>query len=194
LTAQRNEKNVQSYFILVMVDMDLNHIKLSASVVAELYQSSLIDSGESPVNQAMTDISDIEPTASSVWKSLGENRKNVLIIVSYSNAVHLPDNELTFLTGILGACKLRMADVAVLNLNNHPEASYKELVTFFKSKIVLLFEVEPALFGLPMSFPHFQIQPFAGNSFLYSPSLKALENDKVMKSKLWVCLKRLFNL
>jgi hypothetical protein len=177
-----------------MVDTDLNHIKLPASVVAELYQSSLIDSGESPVNQAMADISDYEPTARSVWKSLGENRKNVLIIVSYPDAVHLPDNDLVFLTGILSACKLSMADVAVVNLNNHPEASYKELVAFFKSKIVLLFALEPALFGLPMSFPHFQIQPFAGNSFLFSPSLIELENDKVLKSKLWVCLKRLFNL
>ena len=70
----------------------------------------------------------------------------------------------------------------------------RNLLTFFKSKIVLLFAVEPASFGLPMSFPHFQIQPFAGNSFLFSPSLKELENDKMLKSKLWVCLKRLFNL
>jgi hypothetical protein len=87
-----------------------------------------------------------------------------------------------------------LADVAVVNLNNQPKSSYKELVAFFKSRIVLLFAVEPASFGLPMSFPHFQIQPFAGNSFLFSPSLKELENDKVLKSKLWVCLKRLFNL
>ena len=174
--------------------MDLNHIKLPASVVEELYHSSLIESDETPVTQTKAAIIESEPSENSGWKWLGENRKNVLIIVSYSDAVHLPDNELTFLTGILGACKLSMADVAVLNLNNHPEASYKELVAFFKSKIVLLFAVEPASFGLPMSFPHFQIQPFAGNSFLFSPSLKELENDKVLKSKLWVCLKRLFNI
>ncbi|MBK9568854.1 MAG: hypothetical protein IPO53_02260 [Chitinophagaceae bacterium] len=54
--------------------------------------------------------------------------------------------------------------------------------------------MEPAAFGLPMHFPHYQIQAFAGNSFLYAPSLKELENDRVEKSKLWVCLKRLFNL
>ena len=87
-----------------------------------------------------------------------------------------------------------MADVVIVNHKNHRETAYKELVTFFKSKIVLLFAVEPVSFGLPMIFPHFQIQPFAGNSFLFSPSLKELENDKILKSKLWVCLKRLFNL
>ena len=174
--------------------MDLNHIELPASVVEELYHSSLIERDETPVNQPEADIIEIEPTTDPAWKSLGENRKNVLIIVSYSDAVHLPDHDLGFLTGILGACKLSMADVAIVNLNNHPEESYKELVAFFKSKIVLLFAVEPASFGLPMRFPHFQIQPFAGNSFLFSPSLKELENDKILKSKLWVCLKRLFNL
>lgn len=177
-----------------MVDMDLNHIKLPASVVAELYHSSLIDPGETTVSQPADDSTETRPTALPGWKCIGENRKHVLIIVSYADAVHLPDHDLSFLTGILGACKLSLADVAVVNLTNHPDASYKELLAFFKSKIVLLFAVEPALFGLPMSFPHFQIQPFAGNSFLFSPSLKELENDKVLKSKLWVCLKRLFNL
>ncbi len=177
-----------------MVDMDLNHIKLPDSVVAELYQSTLIDPDETPVRQAVADNTENKPAALPGWKWLGENRKNVLIIISYPDSVHLPDHDLAFLTGILGACKLSMADVAVVNSYNHPDASYKELVAFFKTKIVLLFALEPALFGLPMNFPHFQIQPFAGNSFLFSPSLKELENDKVLKSKLWVCLKRLFNL
>ena len=180
--------------MLITLNTDLNHIKLPASVVADLYHSSLIETDETVVSQVADDTIEDKPANHSGWKWLGENRKNVLIIVSYTDAVHLPDNDLVFLTGIIGACKLSMADVAVVNLTNHPQASYKELVAFFKSKVVLLFAVEPASFGLPMSFPHFQIQPFAGNSFLFSPSLKELENDKILKSKLWVCLKRLFNL
>ena len=176
------------------MNKDINHIKLPASVVADIYHSSLIDTDEKPVDQLTDDHAENKLAELPIWKWLGENRKNILVMVSYPEAVHLPDNDLALLTGILGACKLSMADVAVVNLNNHPEASYKELVAFFKSKIVLLFALEPASFGLPMSFPHFQIQPFAGNSFLFSPSLKELENDKVLKSKLWVCLKRLFNL
>ena len=177
-----------------MASNDLNHIKLSAMVVAELYHDSLIDTNENPGNQVLDETTQIKPTDLAGWKCLGENRKNILVIVEYADAVHLPDHDLGFLTGILGACKLSLADVTIFNLNNHPDESYKELTTFFKSKIVLLFAVEPASFGLPMSFPHFQIQPFAGNSFLFSPSLQELENDKVLKSKLWVCLKRLFNL
>ncbi|MEI2738261.1 MAG: hypothetical protein V9F01_05705 [Chitinophagaceae bacterium] len=176
--------------------MDLNHIELPVSVVADLYHSSLVEDGtaitkttskEAPAPAAET----ITPAP---WKSLGSNQKNILIVLKSNGVVHLADHELTFLTGILGACKLSIADVAIVNLNNHPEATYKELTSFFKSKIAFLFDIEPSAFGLPMSFPHYQLQAFAGNSFLFSPSLAKLENDKVEKSKLWVCLKRLFNL
>ena len=181
--------------------MDLNNIELPASLVAELYPSSLSESNDIPVKKMVVVevIKDVVPPIAitgndAPWKSLGSNFKNILIIVKSNEAVHLTDNELTFLTGILTACKLTLADVAIVNLNNRSETSYKELTTHFKSKVVLLFDTEPAAFGLPMSFPHYQIQAFANNSFLYSPSLKELENDKVEKSKLWVCLKRLFNL
>lgn len=177
--------------------MSINHIDLPASVVVGLYQSSLIDGGKPMIDNSIAE-EVLQPlgelTTGSAWKSLGSNLKNLLIIVKANDAVHLPDNELTFLTGILGACKLTLADVAIVNLNNHPEVSYKELTSFFKSKIVFLFDIEPASFGLPMSFPHYQVQAFSGNSFLYSPALKELENDKAEKTKLWFCLKKLFNL
>ena len=177
--------------------MNLNNIELPSSVVIELYHSSLIGSNEIAIEKINTKETTTPFTAkgdTAIWKSLGDNRKNILIMVNCSDVVHIPDNELSFLTGILGACKLNMGDVAIVNRNNYPYVSYKELTTFFKSKIVFLFDIEPAAFGLPMIFPHYQIQAFAGNSFLFSPSLKELENDKVEKSKLWVSLKRLFNL
>jgi hypothetical protein len=179
--------------------MDLNHIKFPVSVIADLYRSSLIETDEvMPKLQTETiipekEISDTDNNHNGL-KWLGENRKNILIIVWYADAVHLSDEEFNFLTGILGACKLSMADVALLNLNNHPGITYKELAAHFKSKIVFLFGIEPTLLGLPISFPHFQVQAFANCSFLFSPSLKELEKDKILKSKLWVCLKRLFNL
>lgn len=177
--------------------MDLNNIELPASLIVDLYHTSLFNTNEFSIEkkldkETLKHIDKVEIPAPFKW--LGDNKKNILVIVNNKEVVHLPDNELTFFTGILNACKLTVADVAILNFNNHPEISYKELTEFFKSKIVFLFDVEPAAFGLPMNFPHYQIQAFAGNSFLYSPSFKDLENDKVQKSKLWICLKRLFNL
>jgi hypothetical protein len=179
--------------------MNLNHIILPAALVADLYGNSLTDTGETttatpaPLPPAETGPSRTDKPAAA-WKSLGNNQKNILLVVNNADVVYLPDNELTFLTGILGACELTLADVAIVNLNNNPDIVYKELLTHFSSKVVLLFDVEPASFGLPMSFPYYQLQAFSGNTFLYSPSLKELENDRVEKSKLWVCLKRLFNL
>lgn len=181
--------------------MGINKIELSTGLLEELYHSTLIENtGISSKNKTTDTKTDkdinehVENQAAEAWKSLGSNNKNILIIVSSNEAVHLPDNELKFLTDILSACNLSLADVAILNLANNSNTTYKELTKFFSSKIVILFEIEPASFGLPMSFPYYQIQPFANNSFLYSPSLKDLEKDKVEKSKLWVCLKRLFNL
>ncbi len=181
--------------------MDLNHLELPASVVAELYRGSLIEANErpakgkpvkEPIIPALAETTTGENLSS--WKWLGNNGKHILIIVNNEDSAGLPDKDLAFLTEILGACKLSLADVAIVNLHNHPGASYKELTAFFKSRIVLLFAVEPAEFGLPMSFPPYQLQAFANNSFLFSPSLKELGDDRVEKSKLWVCLKRLFNL
>ncbi|HUR67383.1 MAG TPA: hypothetical protein VMZ03_13615 [Chitinophagaceae bacterium] len=180
--------------------MSLNNMDLPATVIADLYQNTLIETGNTVSKQPAdtTGATKKEPglrtTTGSSWSSLGENQKNILIIVKNTETVYLPDNELTFLTGIIGACKLSLADVAVVNLHTYPDASYKELTHFFKSKIVLLFDTEPAAFGLPINFPFYQLQAFAGNTFLYAPSLKELENDKIEKSKLWVSLKRLFNL
>lgn len=173
--------------------MNINDIQLNPQLVAELYRSSLVEMGENPIVSPRQEKKE-EPVPDSGWKWLGENKKNILVIVRYTDAVHIPDKELDLLVTMLAACKLSLADTAIVNLNNHPEASYKELTSFFRSKIVLLFDTEPSGFGLPMSFPHYQLQAFANATFLYSPSLSELENDKVQKSKLWVCLKRLFNL
>ena len=199
MPGQRNEKKLTDISIIIHRFMDLNHIELSGAVVAGLYPSSLISTNEliaakpqaAPPSETGPARADKPDTA---WKSLGSNQKNILLIVNNRDIVFLPDNELTFLTGILSACQLTLADIALVNLSSTPALVYQELITHFKSRIVLLFDVEPATFGLPMNFPHYQIQPFSGCSFLYAPSLKQLENDRVEKSKLWVCLKRLFNL
>ena len=171
--------------------MDLNSIKLSAHLIEELYGNQLIklDPPGSSDN-----IPEIITAPARGWNSLGNNQKHILIIVKNPGISSLPDQELKFLTAILNGCKLSLNDVAVVNIGHYENVDHKELVSFFKSRIVLLFNVEPSSFGLPMNFPHYQIQPFAGNSFLYAPSLNTLENNIEEKKKFWSSLKRLFNL
>jgi len=179
--------------------MDLNNIKLPSSVVADFYKSSLVETGEiagkaaAPVFAVEQPVISIDQPATKGLRFLGDNKKNILVVVNSDQAVHVPDEELQFLTKLLSACKLSLADVAIVNINQQA-ITYKELLAALKGRSALLFDIEPSAFGLPMSFPHFQIQPFASCSFLYSPSIKELENDKLLKSKLWVSLQRLFGL
>ena len=183
---QRNGKKLRRLSVLLLF-MSLNHIQLPATAIANLYRFSLIETNETP---AKTETSII--VSDSNDKYLGENKKNILVVVDYSNAVYLPDEELAFLTNMLVACKLSLADVAIINRDSYKEKSYKELISRFKSRIVFLFGIEPVSFGLPVSFPHFQIQPFATATFLFSPALEECNKDTLLKSKLWVCLRRIF--
>ena len=174
--------------------MNLNHIQLPASVVADLFKHSLVET-DGKLSEQENGFSLKKPgTSSNKWKYLGENKKNILVVVNNNATVHLPDRDLSFLTNMLGACKLGLADVAIVNGNNYDEINYKEMIAQFSSRIIFLFGIEPVSFGLPVTFPHFQLQPFANATFLFTPSLEECNNDALMKSKLWVCLRRLFNI
>jgi hypothetical protein len=196
--------------------MGLNDIKLSPRLAAALYGNSLVEgpadktkagaetreiiietiidivSEEDPAPPPPVKKSKSKPTGN--LKSLGGNQKNILIVVNYDNVVHISDEELEFLTNILKACHFSLEDVTIVNTNNFPGEGFKVYVKKFGSKIILLFGVDPVSFDLPVSFPEFQVQSFNSNTFLYSPTLQECRTDKLLKSKLWVCLQRIFGL
>lgn len=169
--------------------MNLDQIQLPASVVAQLYRRSLVDDASS------AEISLKKPaTPPDPWKYLGENKKNILIVVDYPGIPFIPDEELSFLTGMLTACQLNLGDVAIVNRHNTGDSDYRSFAAQFSSRIVFLFGVEPSSFGIPMSFPHFQVQSFNKTTFLYVPPLEERNKDQLYKSKLWVSLRRIFGI
>lgn len=183
--------------------MGLNDLQLSPEIIARLYPSSLITSDSSVSDQTRTRRPDdtfpvkktkVEPASEAALKSLGNNHKNILIVVNYTGLVHLPDEELSFLTNMLAACKLSLDDVAIINQNNYKDTACKDLLARFQSKNVFLFGVDPLAFGLPVSFPHFQVQNVAGCTFLFAPSLEENRTDKLIKSKLWLSLRSIFGI
>lgn len=180
--------------------MGLNDLRLSPNLLSALYASSLINTEETIVGKSVPKAeSKVEKPASSAveepsWKHLGNNNKNILVVVSYPEAVHLPDDELGFLTNMLTACKLSLDDVAIVNKHNYQQREYKEFLENFKSRIVLLFGVDPLLFGLPVGFPQFQVQSVANCKFLFSFSLEETRNNALLKSKLWVSLRSIFGI
>lgn len=182
--------------------MDINQISLHPAALQGLYKSHLVDPGptgsagrmEQPPLTPEISTTDIRPAPDTKPKYLGENKKGILILVNNKETVLLPDEELRFLTGILHACRLSLADTAVCNLHSSSVKDYRELGNLFHCKEMLLFGAGPADIGLPLHFPDFQNQEFNGVRYLAAPALSALEKDRTLKTKLWTCLKLLFNL
>ena len=178
--------------------MQLKNLKLPGSVISGLYRQSLVITDEKILPAIVTGEADklsdepVRPVLQRV-EFLGENKKNILVLVNYENIRFLPDEELSFLTGMLSACKLTLADVAIVNFKNTSARSYKEFKTELNSQIFFLFGTTPESISMPVSFPHFQVQSFNNNTFLSAPSLVDIQNDKILESKLWVCLRRIFN-
>jgi hypothetical protein len=184
--------------------MGLNNIELTPASLADLYPISLVQMGDTAPAPVLL----VEPTAiikekkalplppvdENSWKSLGNNQQHILIVVDYASAVHLPDEELAFLTTMLTACKLNLGDVAIINMKNYKLQIGSDILAHFVSKTVLLLGIEPLAFGLPVSFPHFQVQAVAARTYLYAPVLEEIRTDKLLKSKLWVSLQRIFDL
>ena len=161
--------------------MSINNIQLKPSLLANLYKNSLVETSE-------THVPETQPL-----NYLGNNQKNILIVVSHQNVPFLPDAELNFLTTILSACKLSIGDIGIIN-NNRVDQNDLQNIINIETKHVLLFGVEPLLIGLPINFPAFQLQPFNNRTYLWAPALSQIENDKGLKTRLWSALKVLFGI
>jgi hypothetical protein len=175
--------------------MSLNNINLDPFLVAEMYKDVLVDDHDPGREQTDPGQEKKQPAQSrgeKSWKYLGDYKKKTLFIVQYDNAVFIPDDPLNFLTTILSACKLSLADIAILNLENAPSGIYKNVQEKFKSSVTILFGITPQKFEMPINFPEFQVQPFDKCTFLSAPTIEQMENDKLLKSKLWVSLRKIF--
>ncbi len=172
--------------------MSLNTIKFDTTDIALLFKNSLVEIDTEkqvlPLGNGNSD-----PIAIG-WKYLGENKKNVLVVVRYPGVMHIPDKQLSFLTKLLAACNLNVADVAILNFHQHRSPDFEKIIDHFKPKVVLLFNIEPGEFGMPILFPQFQVQGYKDAVYVSSPSLEVIEPDKALKGSVWVCLKKVFNL
>ena len=166
--------------------MSLDNIQLPDTILQGLYSKCLYDLD--PHKSVLSDI-----TASEI-NFLGNNQKKIIILVNSEAAIYLPDDELNFLLGILTACKLSMADIALVNLAKNPDFNYSFLTDQFKADKVFLFGLTAAAIALPLQFPNYQVQQFNNQVYLSSVSLNEMQVNKEEKMKLWVCLKKIFSI
>lgn len=91
---------------------------------------------------------------------------------------------------------MNMGDVAIVN---HAAAAVN--ITSLRAQLqpatIILFGIDPTAIKLPINFPVFRLQPYDQCTYLLAPPLDQLvqnsEESKLLKSKLWVSLKALFN-
>ena len=166
--------------------MSLNNIQLSPSILLQLYKYSLIDL---PGNGQPE-----EKNAPKHFATLGNNYKQILLLVSSEDTLYLPDEELNFLMGILAACSLTMDDVAIMNSKKNKEITYKKITAELNPGKVFLFGVSPAQIELPLTFPDYQVQQYNNQVYLKAPLLSVFKDNKAEKTKLWNCLRTIFNI
>lgn len=196
--------------------MSLSNIKLPGFVIADLYRNSLIQPEGYVPQQGAQELAEPEPVRvathtpqpepviekappkpvdTTPYKILGNNKKQITVVVNCPQDVFVAEGDLQFLTKMLDACKLNMADVAIVN---HATAAVtiEKVKAQLQPKFLLLFGVEPDEIHLPINFPSFKEQPYAGTTYLFTPALSQLNGDtdvaKGLKKKLWECLKRMF--
>ncbi len=166
--------------------MSLDNVEIPSIVLQNLFKNTLVDiTGKTSAPNSST---------KGELSFLGDNKKNICIVVTNEKAIYLPDEDLNFLIGILAACKLTMADVALINLKKNPTITYTDLQTQLKSETILLMGTTAEQLALPLQFPQYQIQKFNNQVYLAAPALYMLAQSKPEKTKLWNCLKQIFNI
>ncbi|MDE1191151.1 MAG: hypothetical protein PW786_03305 [Arachidicoccus sp.] len=128
---------------------------------------------------------------------LGDNKKEVAIVVKDTANVFIDDGELQFLTNILNACKLNLSDVAIVNIAQ-TNLNNQEILFELNAKYFLLFGVEEKEIALAQSLNYFDIKSIGNTQFIKSPALKNLMQTsteaKKEKAALWNALKKMFGL
>ena len=166
--------------------MSLDNIQLPDTILQGLYSKCLYD-----LESDKSVLSDIPASQISF---LGSNQKKIAILVNSETSIYLPDDELGFLMGILTACKLSMADIALVNLSKNTGLDYLALFKQLKAEKIFLFGLKADAIELPLQFPHYQIQQFNNQVYLSSVSLNEMQTNKDEKMKLWNCLKKIFSI
>lgn len=166
--------------------MPIDKVQLPALLHESLFRNHLIDFKE---------ISPVEiPKTEAKINFLGSNEKNIAFLVNDNKNKFLADAQTKFLSDLLTACYLNMADIAIVNLYHNDKITYRELADQLHPQKIFLLGISAADLDLPFTIPFFQPQNFHEKIYMISPSLEEIQMNKELKRKLWVCLQKIFNL
>lgn len=173
--------------------MNLNEIRLSPIVIADLYKKSLV---ALPVNTNTSATVSPKEAPPDTFEYLGNNLKQILIVVYYPDKTIIPDEQLTFLTAILKACNLTLEDTAIVNFATF-KFDYNLLSRRVLTRVMIFFGVSAefsTVLGNPTEFEQTKVE---GITTLLVPELERINQNtdegKILKKKLWTALKHLFD-
>jgi hypothetical protein len=156
--------------------MSLDDIRLPAYVIQDLFQKTLVDLSSNKKKKIISTNKDLN--------FFGGNKQHIILLVNNSDTAFVTDRQLTFLSGILNACKLTLEDIGLVNIAPYPGMSYKKISETFNPGIVIMFGITPDTIQLP----------YNNQVYVAIPDLNTLENDKDLKRKLWTVLQQIFSL
>lgn len=167
--------------------MSLDNFQLPPHLLSELYKNSLVVLDDKQINT--------DSLKEENFNYLGDNLKHILILVKDTESVHLNDPNLNFLTGILSACKLNIADVAILNMHRNTNTSLEKLLSYFNPNAIINFEFNLSqITVLQINDSKYEIHKINQTPFLNSSALHHVSNNVDEKKKLWGCLKTMFSI
>lgn len=174
--------------------MNSEKTHLPGFLIADLFKHSIVLADEKPAAEKIMPKEE-NPVIERQWY-LGSNLQKITLMVNEKQAVYLQDDSLQFLSTILGACKLNLGDVAIVNFQNDP-VDYSLLKEKLAPRFLILFGVTAKQIQIPFTVPYYQVQQHDNCSFLLAPALDKMlgttQEAKLEKSKLWLCLKKMFN-
>ncbi len=177
---------------------------LPNSVLVHLYKESLVlgvavdkkAQGSPTVEQENTAIAEEAPLTAPI-KFLGEHQKKILVLVQDPDAVHLNERAFDLLTSILNACKLTIADIALINLANK-NFSLHQILTQVPSEFVLIFDINATQLKIKLPTKLYTPILLGETQLLFSNNLAQMQGidqaSKIDKTKLWTALKIIFKL
>ncbi|GAB3201281.1 hypothetical protein ABID22_003794 [Pontibacter aydingkolensis] len=127
------------------------------------------------------------------YKTIGENKKGVVILVTLPEEQFIKLPQLEFLNKILGAIGLQPTDVAYLNNVSGAIAKFEDMQQELQVNYIISFASR-----LDTDLPHDKFtlyNPVLVGSVpvLFSQSLAMLEHDVEHKKQLWGALQKIFN-
>ena len=178
---------------------------LSSSVLVDLYKDSLVVVEDIPLENKATIEQTIETKKEEIkevkWegpiKSLGEHNKKITVIVNDPNSVHLNEMDFILLTSILNACRLTIADIALINIGKQPVGLH-QILQEYPSTLLISFAVDATQLKVKLPSTLYKVTQLGETHILFSNALSTMQGTgveaKQEKAKLWTVLKKIFEL